>query len=102
MSQPLWSIANLERNTEDGFVLTAHWRVSLTEFDCTASAYGTQSFNHDPDQTNFIPYDQLTEQQVLQWVWDAMGVDQVVEIQERLAKDIQEQIAPKTQSGVPW
>jgi hypothetical protein len=36
-----WTIAQLERNTSDGGVTVAHWRVSAVDGDYTASSYGT-------------------------------------------------------------
>ena len=36
-----WTIANLERNLDDGGVFVAHWRASSTEGDYSASSYGT-------------------------------------------------------------
>ncbi len=33
-----WTIAQLERNTSDGGVTVAHWRVSAVDGDYTASA----------------------------------------------------------------
>ena len=101
-----WTIEQLERNTADGGVVVAHWRVTeeetVGEHTYTASSYGTQGFSYDAADPDFVPYDQLTEAQVLQWVWDAMGVDQVVGIQEALAANIEEQKAPKTAVGTPW
>lgn len=101
-----WTIENLEHNSTDGGVVVAHWRVSdeeiVGENTYRATAYGTQSFSPNPADPNFIPYDQLTEAQVLQWVFDAMGVDRVVGLQEMLHQDIQDQKAPKVVSGTPW
>lgn len=97
-----WTIAQLERNTADGGVIVAHWRVSLEDGDYTASSYGTQGFEYDATATDFTPYDQLTEAQVLQWVFDAMGEDQVAAIQDGLQASIDEQKAPTTEAGTPW
>ena len=36
-----WTIANLERNTEDGGVVVAHWRVTEVDGDYSAPSYGT-------------------------------------------------------------
>lgn len=101
-----WTIANLEHNTADGGVVVAHWRVTAEETvgeqTYTASSYGTCGFTPDASAPGFVPYDQLTEADVLAWVWDAMGVDQVVNIQEALHQNIEEQKAPKTEAGLPW
>ena len=94
-----WTIANLERNLGDGGVFVAHWRVSSTEGDYSASAYGTCSFTYDPTDPSFVPYDSLTEADVLGWVWGE--VDQAA-TEAALAADIEAQQHPTTADGVPW
>jgi hypothetical protein len=94
-----WTIANLERNLGDGGVFVAHWRVSSTEGDYSASAYGTCSFSYDPTDPSFVPYDSLTEADVLGWVWGE--VDQAA-TEAALAADIEAQQHPTTADGVPW
>jgi hypothetical protein len=42
-----WTIAQLERNSADDGVTVAHWRVSKTEGEHTASSYGTCGFTPD-------------------------------------------------------
>jgi hypothetical protein len=94
-----WTIATLERNLGDGGVFVAHWRVSSTEGDYSASAYGTCSFSYDPTDPSFVPYDSLTEEVVLGWVWGE--VDQAA-TEAALAADIEAQQHPTTADGVPW
>lgn len=98
-----WTIANLERNTADGGVIVAHWRVTAEETvgeeTYTASSYGTCGFTPDASAPDFVPYDQLTEADVLAWVWSSMDKDAT---EAALQAKIEEQKAPATQSGLPW
>jgi len=94
-----WTIAQLERQTNTGGVIVAHWRVTAQDGEYTASAYGTAGFTPDPDAPGFIPYDQLTEADVLAWVWGSVDKDAV---EANLAQQIEDQKAPKTETGVPW
>jgi len=94
-----WTIANLERNTADGGVVVAHWRATLEDGDYTASAYGTCSFEYDATSPDFIPFDQLTENQVIVWVW---GQVDKIKTEAALAEDIAGQKAPAVVSGLPW
>lgn len=94
-----WTIAQLERNTADGGISVAHWRVSAVDGEYTASAYGTAGFTPDPSAPDFILFDQLTEAEVLGWVWE--DVDKA-ETEARLADNIEEQKAPKVETGLPW
>ncbi len=64
-----WAIAQLEHNVADGGVIVAQCRVSAEDGGYTASAYGTAGFTPDPEAAGFIPYADLTEADVLGWVW---------------------------------
>lgn len=94
-----WTIANLERNTADGGVTIAHWRVTAEDGEYTASAYGTTSHDPDPSAADFIAYDSLTEADVLAWVHAALDKD---EIEANLASQIEADKAPVTEAGLPW
>ena len=98
-----WTIATLERHVSDGGVIVAHWRVTESETvgedTYSASSYGTCSFSYDPEDPSFVPYDDLTEADVLGWVWEE--VDQEA-TEAALAANIAEQKNPVTVDGVPW
>lgn len=98
-----WTIAQLERQTDTGGVIVAHWRVlaeeTVGEDTFTASAYGTAGFTPDPDAEGFVPYASLTEADVLAWVYASVDKD---EMEANLAQQIEDQKAPKTETGVPW
>ena len=91
-----WKISTLDRKTADGFVTTAHWDVTLTDGEYSARAYGACGF--DGELTT--PYENLTEAQVLEWVW-ANGVDKAA-TEASLAAQIEAQKNPVTATGTPW
>ena len=95
-----WAIANLERETADGYVFTAHYTVNAADGTYTSGAYGSIGFQR-PDE--LIPYAQLEEEQVVQWVKEALGGDdKVTEIEAALQAQLDEQHAPTKAAGVPW
>jgi hypothetical protein len=95
-----WAIANLERETDDGFVFTAHYTVAANDGTYSSSAYGSIGFQR-PD--NLIPFADLTQELVVGWVKEALGGDEkVAEIQAALQAQIDEQRAPSKAAGVPW
>ena len=94
-----WTIANLERNLADGGVTVAHWRVEEVDGDYSAASYGTCSFTPDPDASDFVAYDSLTEATVLGWVW--ADVDQSA-TEAALTADIEAQKNPTSADGMPW
>ncbi len=92
-----WTISTLERETSNGFVTTAHWQATATDGDYTASIYSTCSW---ADGTPVIPYENLTQETVLGWVW-ANGVDKQA-TEDALAANIELQKNPVVASGTPW
>jgi len=96
----VWSLPTLERQTADGFVCVAHYRCDASDGDFSASSYGTAGFSQDPEAEGFIPYEDLTEAQVLEWVW-ADGVDKDA-TEAALAQKIEDQKHPTTAAGTPW
>lgn len=94
-----WTIANLERNTDDGGVVVAHWRCTAEYGEYTASSYGTVGFTPDASADGFISFDALTEADVLGWVHESVDKD---ETEAALAADIAGQKTPVTTDGMPW
>lgn len=94
-----WKIAQLERETADGFVFTAHYTVDAADDTYKAGAYGSIGFER-PE--NLIPYADLTESEVIGWVQDALGAEKVAEVEAALQAQLDEQRAPSKAAGVPW
>jgi len=101
-----WNIQALDcKSQEKGVtdvVMIAHWTVSATNGTYTSSAYGTQSFTFDKAKP-FTPYADLTQEQVILWVQEGMGIDAVTALQQNLDKQIENQINPPIiQPPLPW
>jgi len=80
-------------------VITADWRCNGTDGTYSGTCYGSASFA--PPTENFTPYDQLTEQQVLDWCY-ANGVDQAA-IEANVSLQIENQINPPVVVlPLPW
>ena len=95
-----WTIAQCDRDVATGGITVAHWRVTATDGDYSASAYGTCGFQPDPDAPGFVPYANVTEAEVLGWCW-ANGIDKDA-TEASLASQIEAQKHPTTESGLPW
>ncbi len=96
-----FKISALDRDTADGFVTTAHWTASQVDGEFSASTYSTQGFTKQ-DGVNLIPYADLTEEVVINWVKAALGEEAVAAIDSALAANIADQKAPKKATGTPW
>jgi hypothetical protein len=92
-----WNISQLDRQTSDGFVTTAHWQANAIDGDYSASVISTCSWS---DGTATIPYADLTKDAVLGWIW-ANGVDKDA-VEASLEAQIELQKNPVTAVGVPW
>jgi len=97
----VWTISQLERNTADGGVITAHWRATLTSGDNTASNYGTVGFSPDASADDFVAFDSLDEATVIGWVQASEGID-VDAIEAGLQTKIDALENPVSASGLPW
>ena len=94
-----WAIANLERETADGFVYTAHYTVNAEDGTYSAGAYGSIGLER-PD--TLIPFDDLTEEMVVGWVKEKLGAEKVTEVEDALQAQLDEKHAPTKAAGVPW
>jgi hypothetical protein len=74
---------------ETNVVYNVHWIVTGTEGDYTVSNIGTQVVPLD-NAADFIPFEDLTNEIVVEWAKEAMGEDQVQAIEDSLQAQITE------------
>ena len=91
-----WKISTLDRDVATGYVTTAHWQASAVDGEHSASAYATVSW---PEGTPAIPYANLTEATVLNWVWESVDKDAT---EASLAAQIALLKNPVQATGTPW
>lgn len=103
-----WTILSLECKTnENGLtnvVYKVYWKCTATEIigETTYSSEMSAPLNiPSPNPDNFIQYESLTREQVIEWVKDTFGVVGVQEIYDSLQNDINEQINPTIVSLTP-
>lgn len=85
---------------ETNVVYNVHWAVTGTsdELDPQDEPYqsnsvGTQIVTYDPE-SEFIPFDELTNEIVVAWTKDAMGEELVSNIEGTLLQEIESKINP--------
>jgi hypothetical protein len=96
MTTTTWKISTLDREVSNGFVTTAHWTATAVDGEHSASAYATVSW---AEGTPAIPYANLTEAEVLSWVWES--VDKAA-TEASLAAQIALLKNPVKATGTPW
>lgn len=101
-----WGVVQMDAYPEyDGdtdVVFNVHWTLTGTDGTYTGSVYGSQSVTLD-SSAPFTPYADLTEAQVIGWVQDAMGPEQVASYEANVAQQIADQINPPVVTPpLPW
>jgi len=91
-----YTIAQLDRQTADGLVTTAHWRADAIDGEHSAGSYGSVGFERGD---TFTAYEALTESQVIAWVKEKLDVEAM---EARFAAQIEAKKTPVTAVGVPW
>lgn len=102
MTDFTYKIANMERNTADGGVITVHWIHNGVDGEYSGSVYGSIAVEYDVNDPNFVPFEQLTEEVVVGWVKEALGEKTVNAQKEAIQGQIEDQKNPKVVSGTPW
>lgn len=102
-----WNIVQLETYPSlDGKVdalCTVHWRLAGQEGDVLVELAGATGLNQTSTLEDFIPYEDLTKETVIQWVKDTLGESSVKEIEDAVAGEIQRRVAPKVViRDAPW
>ena len=95
-----WNIAQLERETSDGYVFTVHYTVDAKDDVYSAGAYG--SIGLERPEGELIPFADLTAGTVIQWVKDALGEEKVTQVEDALQAQLDEQRNPTKATGLPW
>lgn len=99
-----WTVAAMDCYPQEGsetdVVFNVHWACSGVQDAYTASVYNT-CMVPTPTGGAFTPYDQLTQEQVLGWIW-ANGVDQAA-TEAAVQQQIDNQINPPVVTPpLPW
>lgn len=83
-------------------VFSIHWRLYASDKENEVNVYGSQGLevNAEGDLT---PYDKLTEEQVLGWLKDAIGEEEIAGMEKQLAKQLEELANPPVVNPpLPW
>jgi hypothetical protein len=86
-----WVIEQLDcypqRDGQPDVVFTVHWRLNGTDGTNTATVYGSVGLTYEPGQPS-TPYADLTQAQVIGWVQDALGSEQVQALTDNVAAQL--------------
>ena len=102
----VWSVVQLncypELDGETDVVFVCHWTLNGTDGTYAGSGYGSVGVSLSSSGA-FTPYADLTEAQVIGWVQDALGEEQVARYEANVAQQIENQINPPVVTPpLPW
>ena len=88
---------------EQGFVVNVLFTVSGTDGTNTASIDGNINFTPEQNQPDYVPYDQLTQAEVLQWINTATDnqINYYANIDGQIQSMITPPVSPESQP-LPW
>lgn len=102
-----WNVVQMDAYPEkDGLtdvVFSVHWGLTGDDNDGhTGYVYGSVGVTLDPSAP-YTPYADLTLDQVIGWVKDALGAEQVASLEANVAAQIEQQINPTVVTPpLPW
>jgi hypothetical protein len=102
----IWAVLQMdaypEQDGETDVVFNVHWTLTGTDGTYYGNVYGSQSVAVDPEAP-FTPYADLTQAQVIGWVKDALGEEQVASLEANVAEQIANQVNPPVVTpDLPW
>lgn len=104
-----WKITGLKTkdvsDSKAGAVVQTYWEKTGTDENGNTGMFaGATPFTVDPtdDSGPFIPFDQLTEADVLAWIQAVVVGDYERHINDKIQQQIDEKIKPVVDAQMPW
>ena len=95
----LYNVVNLIRDSKDGIVVGANFTITASN---GTDSYTVNSQTAFPAPTGaIIPYDQLTEAEVIGWIENTVGTQSEELADSELAAYVERKNQP-TANGTPW
>ena len=102
------SLQTIDEVNETDFVTTILYRVNCTE-EVDGKEYKASTLNsviiEPKEEEGFVPYADLTEEQVIGWVKELLGKEGVDSIEKSLASQVDKKINPPVvpvNKTLPW
>jgi hypothetical protein len=105
-----WRIESTEADANTGEITGAYWEASDYEIVEEGSKqvlhrgrlYGSEMLEVDSSSEDFIRWQDVTEENVLNWAKSALGAEKVTEIETEIARQITESKTPVVTYENPW
>lgn len=104
-----WKITGLRTQdvseSRPGAVVQTYWQKIGTDENGNEGIFsGATPFTVDPTDNSgpFIPFEELTEQDVIDWIKAVVVGDYAKHVDGKIQEQIQEKLKPITDSKLPW
>ncbi len=104
--QYIWSITKIKAypavEDKTNVICTVEWKLTGTNGEYNKQIFGLISIPVG-DLETFTPHDELTEEQVLGWVHNVMGPDQIAQLEAGVSARLEEMTNPPVVTiPLPW
>lgn len=104
-----WSIASMSTKPQvSGFtdvVVMCKWICVGVDGQTSVTTEDFTKITFNPNNPNYIPYNQLTEQKVLEWLFDSLGTEGVSSTEQSIQGQINSILNPLVSASaqpLPW
>lgn len=101
-----WTIVDVKRKPDTGLVFEVTYIMNFKLENKEDRRVGMVTLVGDASDPNFVPFSELTEEVVLNWVQSEMGQEEITRIQTEMETRLQERIDreknPEFLQGLPW
>jgi hypothetical protein len=103
----IWKINNAIRMNPSGLIIDVFYEIKVVFGDFFLNKRSSVRLTENPNSEEFIPFENLTEDIIIQWVKDKLGESTVEEIENSLKEKLLKEIKNKPTSGkfsegLPW
>ena len=100
-----WSISGLEilpeLNGQQNVVYRVQWVLSTTDGINSYCIGNSSDIDFDPN-SDFVSYENLTEEEVLSWVQSALGTETILSLQNDMDNKLLSMPQPNNKPSLPW
>jgi hypothetical protein len=101
-----WQILNSKRQKTNGLITKISYRCLVQLDNNIARKIGELELTGDPSSSDFIPYENLTEETLIEWVQSSLGSTEVTAIETALQNNVtalkEAKDAETELNGLPW
>jgi hypothetical protein len=101
-----WAVTGMKATTvgsESNYVVQTYWTKTGTDANGNTGTFsGATPFTPDPQQSDFTPFDQLTQEIVLGWIQPVVTGSYEEHVNGVIAKQIADKVNPVVEPPLPW